>query len=116
MSLVFLTVWEGAELLGAITKRRKFEFEYALFERKPGPLQYVLCSSVKVTSDQSAQAIWDAARDEITSHPKYGAYTGHHIRVYQVGPNFVFGLLLTRRSPEKHLSLHTISQPATWTS
>ena len=84
VSLVSLVVGEGAEFLGDVTKRRKVQFTYALFERKSGPFQPVLCGSVDVTSDQNAQVIWDAVRGDIKSHTEYSANTGHHIWVYQV--------------------------------
>ena len=110
VSLVSLTVEEDAEFLGIVATRREFRFNFALFERKSGLFWNVLCGSVKVTSDQKAQAIWDIVCSDIKSHPVCRGGAGYRIRVYQVWLYFAFGLWLTCRSPKKHLPLRTIRQ------
>jgi len=56
VSLVSLTVGEGAEFLGVVATCvvRESRFNYALFEGKSGLFRNVLCGSVRVKSDQKA--------------------------------------------------------------
>ena len=84
MSLVLLLVWEGAEFLGVVTRHRKLRFNYVLFERKSETFEFFGPGAVETSSGQSAQAIWDAARNCIKSHPEHGMDTGHRIQVYLV--------------------------------
>ena len=74
----------GVEFVGVVTRHRKLQFKYALFERKSGTFRFAGHSFVDTFSGQKMETIWDAARSYIESLPEYGTNTECRIQVYEV--------------------------------
>lgn len=84
MSVISPLAVEGAEFVGVISRHRKLQFNYVLFERKSETFEFAGCDSVKTSEDQTVQVIWDAVRSYIVLLPRHGTNTGHRIEVYEV--------------------------------
>lgn len=84
---------DGAELVGVITERHKYRFNYVLFERQPESFKFTGRASVEAWSDQTMQVVWDDVRNYIAILRDHSENTGHRIRVYEVwGLNFPFSI------------------------
>ena len=83
-SCLALSFVVGAECVGVVTRRRKLQFKYAFFERKPGTFKFAGHSFVEAFSGQTMETIWGAAHSYIESLPEYGTNTKYRIQVYKV--------------------------------
>lgn len=72
------------EFVGVVTRRRKLQFNCALFERKPGSFGFAGRTFVEAFSGQTMKTVWDAASSYIESHLKHGTNTKYRIQVYKV--------------------------------